>query len=100
MTRARLLSSIHDGMLAVLSSGYWLGDLGAISSRHHVLPSCLQAYMRELVEAEKTATALVKALKSDLATEKAQHDQQVGTSLAARPWAAVSVPTVDHSMQG
>jgi hypothetical protein len=34
--------------------------------------------MRELVEAEKTATALVKALKSDLATEKADHDQQVG----------------------
>jgi hypothetical protein len=37
-----------------------------------------QAYMREIVEAEKTATALVKVLKSDLATEKAQHDQQVG----------------------
>lgn len=34
--------------------------------------------MRELVEAEKTATALVKALKSYLATEKADHAQQVG----------------------
>jgi hypothetical protein len=33
--------------------------------------------MRELVEAEKTASALVKALKSDLATEKVQHDQLV-----------------------
>lgn len=41
-------------------------------------PACMpQAQMRELVEAEKTATALVKALKSDLAAEKAQHDQQV-----------------------
>lgn len=33
--------------------------------------------MRELVEAEKAATAQVKGLKSDLANEKAQHEQQV-----------------------
>lgn len=38
--------------------------------------------MRELVEAEKSATALVKALHSDLATEKATHDQQVGEATA------------------
>jgi len=33
--------------------------------------------MRELVEAEKSATALVKVLRNDLASEKATHDQQV-----------------------
>lgn len=43
-----------------------------------------QVHMRELVEAEKTATALVKALKADLATEKADHDQQVGEEGVAR----------------
>lgn len=37
----------------------------------------LQADMREMIEAEKTATSLVKALKADLATEKQQHDEQV-----------------------
>ena len=47
-----------------------------------VFPACAlacpaQARTRELVEAERTATSLVKGLRSDLATEKEQHDQQV-----------------------
>lgn len=33
--------------------------------------------MREMIEAEKSATALVKALKADLASEKQQHEEQV-----------------------
>lgn len=51
----------------------------------HVHDSCsaadlmlgFQADMREMVEAEKNATAIVKALKSDLTTEKQQHEDQV-----------------------
>lgn len=36
-----------------------------------------EADMREMIEAEKSATALVKALKADLASEKQQHEEQV-----------------------
>jgi hypothetical protein len=47
-----------------------------------------QVHMRELVEAEKAATAQVKGLKSDLATEKAQHEQQVRVVAMLVPAAA------------
>ncbi|KAF6265062.1 hypothetical protein COO60DRAFT_1697938 [Scenedesmus sp. NREL 46B-D3] len=36
-----------------------------------------EAIMHEMIEAEKTATALVKALKADLASEKQQHEERV-----------------------
>eukprot|EP00882_Tetradesmus_deserticola_P024171 GHRQ01026403.1.p1 GENE.GHRQ01026403.1~~GHRQ01026403.1.p1 ORF type:complete len:280 (+),score=130.70 GHRQ01026403.1:1215-2054(+) len=36
-----------------------------------------EANMREMVEAEKSGTALVKALKADLASEKQQHEERV-----------------------
>jgi hypothetical protein len=43
-----------------------------------LLLTCLsQADMREMIEAEKSATALVKALKADLASEKQQHEERV-----------------------
>jgi hypothetical protein len=42
-----------------------------------LLTCLLQADMREMIEAEKSATALVKALKADLASEKQQHEERV-----------------------
>jgi hypothetical protein len=51
-----------------------------------LLTRLLQADMREMIEAEKSATALVKALKADLASEKQQHEERV--RVAAAPNAA------------
>lgn len=37
--------------------------------------------MREMIEAEKTATGMVKALRADLTTGKQQHEDQVSSRL-------------------
>lgn len=49
--------------------------------------------MRELVEAERTATALVKTLRTDLASEKQQHEQQVKPEQLRSPSKAAHMHT-------